>query len=299
MKVILNCTNLIGDSVYLLNPVKAFLEQHPDECVAIVADKGFAFEMFFNTFNHTALACLLPSIPLIFDTQEDAVNCFPHAQVLYVGAGQSGEVCFQESRKPGGRQLHISEGYAKMLGVTLDTLRPTNVWQRVLDTERLDPFILIAPFSRSCSVHTTGVANKTIADWKWEHIIHHLRKQNLPVKVLAGPNDYLKKCSVSMNDYITCKSLYELELTLKSAKLFVTLDNGVGHIAAALDVPMIYLWPKVSCIEFIAPLYAKKTVYLMMEPNEAAPVAMMVGFRKFVRHMLETDHEEVETLQED
>lgn len=291
MKVILQCTNLIGDSIYLLNPVQCFLEQHPDECVAIVTDKGFTYEMFFNTFVKGGMFEVI-----IFDDQEKAVDCFPNAQVLHIGAGQSGEICFAESRKPGGRQLHISEGYSRILGVTLNSIQPTTVWQRVPDTERLDPFILISPFSRSCSVHTTGKANKTLEDWKWEHLIHHLRKQQLPIKVLAGPNDFMKQCSIPVNDYITCKSLYELELTLKSAVMLVTVDNGIGHVAGALELPMIYLWPKVSNFSFIYPIFNRKAKCLLMEPTQAAPVAISVGFRKFVREILEGNY--VETIQE-
>lgn len=275
--------------------MKAFLEQFPDQCVAIVADKGFAFEMFFNVFARQAKIWTV----LIFDSKEAAIDCFPHAQVLNTGAGQSGEICFAESRKPGGRQLHISEGYARMLGVKLDTIVPTTEWERVDATERLDPFILISPFSRSCSSHSGQPANKTLDDWKWEHIIRSLRKQNLPIKVLAGQNDYLKKCSVSIHDYITCPDLYSLELTLKSSKLLVTLDNGIGHVAAALNLPMIYLWPKVSNLEFIAPVWNKNAKYLMMTPTEAAPVAMFVGFRKFARELLELSEDEIPEISDE
>lgn len=275
-----------------------FLEQHPDECVAIVADKGFAYELFFNVFAY-AENCL-GQVPLIFDSAEKAVDCFPNAQLLHIGAGQSGDICFQASRLPGGRQLHISEGYSKILGVTLNTIKPTTVWQRVDGSERLDPFILISPFSRSCSVHTPPFkANKTIEDWKWEHLIHHLRKQGLPIKVLAGPNDFLKKCSIGVDDYITCKSLYELELTLKSSAMLVTVDNGIGHVAAALELPMIYLWPKVSSLEFIAPIWNKKAKYLILEPELAAPVSLFVGFRKCVKELLEDSHEKIEEALEE
>lgn len=276
-----------------------FLEQHPGECVAIVTDTGFAFELFFKTFAEDFCNQPLIENPIIFDNEERAKDCFPYATVLHMGAGQSGEICFAESRKPGGKQLHISEGYSRMLGVTLNTIVPTTAWQRVDDTERLDPFILISPFSRSCSVHTTGKANKTLEDWKWEHIIHSLRAHNLPIKVLAGPKDYLKQCSISVDDYITCRDLYHLELVLKSAKLLVTLDNGIGHIAAALEIPMIYLWPTVSSIDFIYPKWHSKSKALIMTPTEAAPIAMFVGFRKFVRELLETSDEKTETLHED
>jgi hypothetical protein len=294
MKKILNCTNLLGDSIYLLKPVKQFMKRFPEEVSCIVTDASLAHEMFVNSF-----AEYLGKVEILTG-EDDARKFFPDDLVLYLGAGQSGKICFENAQK-GGRQLHISEGYSVMLGMKGELaggIPPLANWQRVPDDVRLPPFIGISPFSKSCSVHTTGIANKTLDDWKWEHIIRYLRKRDLPVKVFAGPNDYLKHCSVTLDDYICAKNLYDLELALKSCVMFVTLDNGLLHIASALKVPTIALWPKVSCIEFIAPVWSPLTTFLTMEPTKAAPMAILHSLRKVVRLIMEGQTNETLTEEE-
>lgn len=277
MSKILDCTNLLGDSLYLLKPVQLYMQTYPSDVLCLVTDRGLPYELFVNTF---------PSIP-VFTSDAEAQESFPSAMLLRLNAGYAGELAFANAREKG-KQLHISEAYAKMLGIDLlDDIEPPSDWQRVPEHDRLKPFIGIAPFSRSCSVHTTGKANKTLADWKWEHIIRYLRKRGLPVKVFGAPVDYLQRCSVPLDDYIVAKNLYELERALRSCVLFVTLDNGLCHLAGSLHIPEILLWPVISNADFIAPRFNPNSQFLIMDPNAAAPMAILHPLRKAVKFMLE------------
>jgi hypothetical protein len=289
MKVILNCTNLLGDSLYLLKPVQVFLQQvNKEEMCCIVTDKGLAWEMFAGVFSKDFI---------VIDDVNLAKAQFPDAVVLDLNAGRSGEYTFGEASK-GRPQLHISEGYAHFLGVDLHhELKPPTDWAVIKETLPRT-FCAISPFSRSCSRHSGEVPNKTLDDHKWEYLIRYLRRQGMPVKVIAGPNDKLTNNSVPVNDYFTAKNLYDLEYFLKSCALLISVDNGLGHIASLLDTPMISLWPKVSCIDFIYPRFSEKTACVLMEPNTATPSQLLAGIRHFAKNLLGDLHvEESETIQ--
>src|ERR1700735_4628681 len=120
MRIILDCKNLLGDSLYLLRPVYEFLKQ-PNEVDCLVADKGLAYELFDRTFGHD----------LTFSHLQDAEEAFPSATVLSLNAGSAGELAFRLVRE-GGRQLHMSEAYGMILGVDLHhELKPPMDWEQI------------------------------------------------------------------------------------------------------------------------------------------------------------------------
>jgi len=288
MSIILNCTNLLGDSLYLLRPVEEYIKDH-DVC-AIVTDRGLAYELFYNVFEQTAVH--------VFPALMTARMLDPEAIVIDLNAGRSGELCFKTAQATG-KQPHISEGYASILGISLGSnIKPPTTWQRVND-KLPRTFFAISPFSRSCARHSGERPNKTLDDFKWEYIIRFLRRQGMPVKVVAGPNDRLTKCSVPLDDYFTAKNLLDLETFLKSCALLISVDNGLGHIASILDTPMISLWPQVSNLQFIGPGFSPKTGIVQIgDPNIASPSQMLMGIRHFAKELLGGLHEEeVSTIQ--
>lgn len=287
MRIILDCTNLLGDSLYLLRPVQAYIEQYPDTVNAIVADKGLPLEMFE--------ACFGKDVD-VYDSVDIAKKYNPEATVLNLSAGQAGHISFTHSQKMQQSPLHISEAFAKILGCDLKgDAKPLTDWA-VLKKDIPRTILAISPFSKSCARHTNETPNKTLDDYKWEYIIRYLRRQGMGVKVIAGPGDKLKSNSVPLNDYYTAKNLQELEHFLKSCALLITVDNGLGHLASILNTPMIYLWPEVSSVDFIYPRFGNKTCCVHIgNPNTAQPAAILTGIRMYAKRLLgATD----ETLQE-
>jgi hypothetical protein len=282
MKLILNCTNLLGDSLYLLRPIQAYLEQYPNTVEAIIANSGLAWDMFNGCFEKEIE---------VYDNLDVAKGIYPEAVVLEINAGMAGDIAFKHSQKTKGPPLHISEAYGQLLGCDLhNNLKPLTDWA-VIKEALPRTFIAISPFSKSCSRHTGEIPNKTLDDHKWEYIIRYLRRQNIPVKVIAGPGDRLKVNSVPMNDYFTADNLYELEHFLKQCALLVTVDNGLGHLASILNTPMIYLWPGVSSLDFIYPRFGNTTCCVQIgDPNQAAPAAMLTGIRMYTQMILGDRH---------
>lgn len=300
MKTIINAWNLLGDSLYTLQPIKQYLDEHTStlDNIVLVSDKGITNQMFHDTF---------PKMR-IFDDIESALAAFPSEdlRVIPLGAGASGHICFTSAANHG-KQLHISEGYAQILGMKLKEpplpYAPWNNWEpypyrdihtivgQSMTGWDLPPAkirIAIAPFSKSCSRHTGETPNKTIDDWKWMHLINYLRLHVEEFRVLGGPKDRLTNVTVSEDEYWCASSFEDLRKKLKSLTLLITVDNGLGHMASALDVPTVILWPRVSSLEFIGPLWAPRTKYIApIDPTIITPSNILNGLRVFVKDAID------------
>jgi hypothetical protein len=281
---IVGATNLLGDSIYAINAIKGWLTlQSKDQNVILVADRGLPYQLYKLTFGHL----------IIFDSIEDAVKHVGIAEfeIIKLSAGDAGKICFDQAQLTG-KQPHITEGFAQLLGYKYEgDLRPYAPWLDNMTWPKAH-YIGIAPFSRSCARHSKnadgspGTPNKTLDDWKWNNIVSYLRQQDLPLTILCGPKDRQEKVSVSEDEYYTAPNIENLCTALKSCKVFITVDNGLGHLASLLDVPTIILWPVVSSIGFIAPLWAPKTRYIQLEPNSATPAAIFSGLRPYVEALI-------------
>lgn len=287
MVTIINAVNLLGDSLYTLQPIHQYLEtpltaaEETSDGVRtiLVADRGIAYQMFEDTF---------PTWQ-IYDDIDKAIQSAPGEDmgIIRLDAGSSGHICFttmQQTQK----QMHISEGFAKILGITLsEPILPYAPWCNWEKKEDKVTRIAIAPFSRSCSRHTGELPNKTLDDWKWNPLQTFLRSHSEEIYVIGGPKERLNDCPFSEDEYWTAPSFDSLRRKLKSLSLLVTVDNGLGHIASALNVPTIILWPQVSSKEFIMPLWAPRTQYIYgINPNTIRPAEILIGLRKFVPAIL-------------
>lgn len=287
MITIINATNLLGDSLYCLQPIKQYLDRHLDEQTILVADRGLAYQMFVDTFGRLSLfenGNIYDDIDAAIAGQSEGID----ARIIRLDAGSSGHWCFTQAQQTG-KQPHISEGFANMLGFTLQhPIIPYAPWNNWETLETPPPIrIGIAPFSRSCSRHSGKLPNKTLDDYKWMPIIAFLRMHCDEFYVFGGPKDALTGNDISEDERYVAASFKALRSTLKSLHCFITVDNGLGHLASVLGVPTIILWPQVSSVEFIAPIWAPNTQLMTnMDPNLATAAVLLTGLRIFVRDKL-------------
>jgi hypothetical protein len=272
---ILNCINLIGDSLYLLGPVKKFLDKYPDEASCILVQPNISGELFARCFHQR--------IPVVF-SEQSAREIDPDAVEFRIESGPVGAICFQKARETG-RQWHISEGYAHLLGVDMEgCITPITDWfyypNQRFDTEKL---AILSPFSRSCTRHGGMRPNKTLDDYKWEPIIRFLRRHGYKVKVSCGPKDRLKNCSILESDYLQSYTLKDMEMDFRKASLTISVDNGLAHMSSSIGTKTIVLWPPASCEEFIAPVWSPNTTLVHMgDPNLVHPFQLLTGIRKML-----------------
>lgn len=273
---ILVCNNLIGDSLYLLRPIDLYLKRFPGDCKGLSVLPGLGGDIVRAHFEG--------KLPIY--SQEEAY-AIPGVEYLPLEAGRAMDVAsklFQKSKKI----MHISEAYAYMLGVNCNgDIKPPLEWVPKFDIEKKEKgkIAVLGPFSRSCSRHSGKEANKTIDDWKWEYLIRYLRKHDYQVLVTSSEEEYLKFVSLPVSSYRSATTLDDMLRLLSLAELVICVDSGTGHIASACGTPTIILWSGYHAMppQFIAPLWAEKTSYLMMgNPNTVSSATLLYGLKKLI-----------------
>jgi len=167
-----------------------------------------------------------------------------------------------------GRRMHISECYAELLGVSTEAwhgdFTPLTGWAGPVSPHAWTPYVLIAPFSRSCARNAGLRPNKTPDHERWGLLISQLRSTGFEPVVLLGVDEYWTGTNVAT---VHASSLQTLEVLLRRASAVISVDNGIGHVASALGCRTLILWPPISSVPFIGPVWNKKTTLLYMHPE--------------------------------
>ena len=161
---------------------------------------------------------------------------------------------------------HMSQGYYDQLGLPVPQSVPESpVRLRKLNQIReakdsmvavlAAPWVdvLISPFSRSDHNH-----NKKWFDDRWVIVVRHLIQLGHKVCVLGSAEDRLSRTAKAIHHAGSVKpaafvEVYGEELShvldlIRQAKMCLTIDNGISHCVAALQVPHLLLYPK--CLPF-------------------------------------------------
>lgn len=193
-------------------------------------------------------------------------------------------------------KCHITEAYhrdlisncytAALIGklVKPTQLESPKLTYNPIDEEHEEGLILISPFSKSCSVHTTGIPNKTLPWHKWEHIIKFLRTLG-PIGVLGGPDDRTP-LTISEDEYYTGLSLNKVALMLRDAKLVVTIDNGISHLAATQLAPTVLFYPECLGTYWILPIGNPNASAIQIDPHKVAPGVLLKQAKEVIYQTL-------------
>lgn len=139
------------------------------------------------------------------------------------------------------QRRHICAGFFEQLGLAPDYFdhRP-RIYGDGLEDDKRPPIghrngrIALAPFSASCSVHTSGVRNKTIDLAWWEELVSVLPLPADSFGALEEP--CLKGCR-----NIRGRPLREVALMLQQCEVYVGGDTGLTAMAGALGCDIIIL----------------------------------------------------------
>lgn len=176
------------------------------------------------------------------------------------------------------------DAYCEMLGVRPNEDAPTFT---VTETEHAKDLILISPFSRSCSSNEGKPPNKMLR-WKdWRPIIRFLRTLG-PIGVLGGKADRTNELEVSEDEYFTGLPLNEVALMLRDCKLFVSIDNGMSHLAATQQTKHLLFYPACLGLHWAAPWGNLNMIPLQVDPAQADTAHLVSTTRRVARMLLES-----------
>jgi ADP-heptose:LPS heptosyltransferase len=248
--------NLIGDALYIQPALKAWSQQHP----------GWAIDLL-TLDDH--IACLyegmgIPNLRVVYNDPKNLEQ--GHIRLDY-----QDEYDFQHTFNVNAaftlgheKKLHISQAYMSLLGLEVPEGLPKVAYTPPQGDAESD-LILVSMFSKSCASRSGKAPNKMLGWGHWLSIISILRQLG-PVRFLGGPGDEAP-LPILKEEYVTGRPLPWVARTMKRAKLLVSIDNGMGHLAATQGLPTILFYPKCLNINWIVPAN-NKMMLLHMDPTQ-------------------------------
>jgi ADP-heptose:LPS heptosyltransferase len=188
-------------------------------------------------------------------------------------------------------RIHICEAYAKMLGVSISSVKPVCLLDEALyrgeDIE--DSCILISPFSESCSSRSGQPPNKMLPFTKWQPIIRYLQSFGRAIYVLgSGRDTEAPEFTLPKDRFLLgSHSLLEVARIMRDrAALLVTIDNGMSHLAASQELPTFLFYPACLSKAWIVPRGNPHCVPMQLDPASCDPASIMQVAVDVVPHLL-------------
>lgn len=169
-------------------------------------------------------------------------------------------------------QQHISKVFAKIVGVETDTVRPVVVLD---DLERRaarmlvsKPYAVLSWHSVSNPEREDGQGRKK--DWpaeRWRELARQVReKYDLEVFTIGSERDpFPTESGVSALHGLPIKVVAAL---LENAACVVTVENGIGHLAAAVDAPIVLIYSNMMPLSWANPAEATACEVIYRDPRQ-------------------------------
>lgn len=292
MRALIKSVNLIGDALYISPALRAWLRHNP-MCDEITL--------------HTLCDHITP-------LYKGMVRDFPkvHVETIFHEPPPDEHFDFRHTfdvteafALSDKKKQHIAQSYAELLGVEIASLKPTYITEDAIEDkddfhwfQSLEGCILLSMFSASCTSRDPkfhGVPNKMIPWHKWKPMIELLRKE-FPIAViryLGAPTD---RPPVEFDTWLlehdiepmTGIPLNRLAVIMRKAKLLVTIDNGMGHLAASQETPTYLMYPRCLGTHYIVPVGNPNLLtYVHMHPPTVSPNQLKFGLEYSIRKLKE------------
>jgi ADP-heptose:LPS heptosyltransferase len=288
--------NLIGDALCAGVAIREFFKQKlktedgfdvidlltiKDHVTVLYKGIGVEWSNVFTNENH--------------QSEEIKEGEWEYDKIYTIGAGDAGKYADDH-------QCHIIEGFCDQLGIeppqvdiltnqlgTFKAWKPfykspsAEAFAESLSTE--DELILFSPFSASCASRKGGEPNKMLKPDHWVPLIDFMRTLG-PIRMLGAPDDLPHESwQLSEEEVMTYVPLDWLAAVMKKAKLVITIDNGMGHLADSQDAPHILFYPMCLGLHFILSWGANHMVPIQLEPSQAQATQIMSSVRRAARQL--------------
>jgi ADP-heptose:LPS heptosyltransferase len=168
---------------------------------------------------------------------------------------------------------HISKAFARIVNVDINTVRPViavnELERRAARMLTVGPYVVLSWHSVTNPKREDGSGHRK--DWpmdRWQTLVHRLVESGLEVFVVGSERD-----PFPIMPNIT--PLYGLPIKvvaalLEQARCVVTLENGIAHLAAAVDAPMVEIYSDMMPKEWAFPAEATACKVLYGNPYDAS-----------------------------
>jgi ADP-heptose:LPS heptosyltransferase len=176
-------------------------------------------------------------------------------------------VCTHE----GAFQEHISVGFARALGLQLDSLRPVVALderdRRAARFVAPRPYVALSLSSISNPRRADGEGRK---DWpleRWAALCERLLARGFDVLALGSERDPRPALPAGVR-LLHGLPIRVVAALIEGAACFVTLENGLAHLAAAFDAPTVELYSDVVPLAWARPAESTRLSLLYGDPRD-------------------------------
>ena len=317
MRALVVSHNLVGDGLYIHPTVAKFLKDNPGCELDLETDNNFIKPIYFGMgFNWRKVFHSRE------ETKSDPLDGGVYDKVLSFRAGDAGAVASEKQchlaeayAMMNGVELdlpYVETPWGKFRAIkpyfdAITALANNRTGQPMsLDTAALaaaeipdgypEGLVIFSPFSASCTSQERDKVtrellgkppNKMLPEHKWLPLIEYFRSLG-PVRIVGGRKEIPPESWKLTMEEQECLGLGipETALLMSQAKLVVTVDNGMGHLAASQDANHVVLYPMVLSLGFIVPWGANYTVPIQIDPNEVREDDLYKYIYRAYRHLL-------------
>jgi ADP-heptose:LPS heptosyltransferase len=164
---------------------------------------------------------------------------------------------------------HIAVGLARLLQLRIDSVRPvvriTKEERRIAKSFVRRPYVVFSRHSNANPRNGDGTGAKDWPDKNWRLLAHYLHGRKMDV-ISVGAETNAPFASPHARDLhgLPIKILAAL---IEGAACLVTLENGIAHLGAAVDVPMVEVYSKIVPLAWAYPAEMKRKQVIYEVPQ--------------------------------
>lgn len=264
--------NALGDTLCITPALQAFRRQNPKTSISVITQAA----PFTRVLDGN------PDIDLLLYSERMYLNGLPEQRkewiaTLPLGLRERATLYNMDLRaavtKPEDFRQHISKAFARIVGIETETVRPVmaldQLERRAASLLASRPYAVLSWHSVSNPKRDDGDGRKK--DWpmdRWQELARRISTEaGLEVFAIGSERDAFP----SLRRHIT--PLYGLPVKvvaalLEQAACVVTLENGIAHLAAAVDAPMVEIYSDMMPKEWAFPAESTACRVLYGNPHE-------------------------------
>ncbi len=168
---------------------------------------------------------------------------------------------------------HISHAFARLLSIPLDSVRPVIVLheqdRRHARACTRGPYALLSMHSRANPPRPDGRGK--VKDWpldRWTTLAGTLRAAGLEVLCIGSEAD--ERYPIPGTRHLYGLPIRTVAALIDEAAVFVTLENGLAHMAAAVDAPTVLLYSNIVPLVWARPAESTRCQIVYGDPFDAS-----------------------------
>ncbi len=170
---------------------------------------------------------------------------------------------------------HIAKGFSSLLKIPISSVRPiirlTPEEEKAARSLIKGPYAILSRHSNSNPARKDG--NGNVKDWpeeRWKKVCEYMRSRGIK-KIISVGSEFDPQTRVEHWTNFYGLPIRLVAALMKHASCVITLENGLGHLAHAVDAPMVMIYSDIVPLGWANPAEATNCEVLYGDPHQLLP----------------------------